>query len=435
MLRTDGSSPAKIFFNITQKQGLPILNPNAKPFEPDTLYDQRIQMCDQHSVIIKDLAPGQEVLTQYYLLGLWSDSAVVLSKREDGRSYWVKDNRSRQDIHSMQKTAQAISPSTDSGQETSNNLVDVSISRFTMAMQQSNKTLKTKLHSLPASVVRSASHQPLQIQQERIPNNTSICVVCFILRTNSNRRTGSIQRTLTISTIPKDLSHFYNITSSLPRLCFTHSPMVLLLDLLFPRDLFGVKTQSTAPGSAQSAQGKNIQEVSYQEGHQPHWKFRVSLYRNPPRDSGFNANSDHPLRISPLLSEVPQVPVPRAITALESKRKISAGISESERQPPRDESNGRPRRLSPTAPRPGIRTDCNLNTTWWSLSECNLISEQSSPQPLTEYQKIDIGVWIQEAVKHSEEFSGIISFSNCKTWKFWNCKKGSIFIPKLRELE
>ena len=53
MVRTDGSLPAQMFFNITQKQGLPILNPNAKPFQPDThikkrdkLHDQRIKFCD-----------------------------------------------------------------------------------------------------------------------------------------------------------------------------------------------------------------------------------------------------------------------------------------------------------------------------------------------------------------------------------------------------
>ena len=102
MVRTDGSSPAQMFFNRTQKHGLPLLNPNAKPFEPDNLikkrdklHEQRIKLRDQHSVIIEDLAPGQEVLTQDYLSGLWNDSAVVLSKREDGRSYLVGDNQGR----------------------------------------------------------------------------------------------------------------------------------------------------------------------------------------------------------------------------------------------------------------------------------------------------------------------------------------------------
>ena len=109
MVRTDGSSPAQMFFNRTQKQSLPILNPNAKPFDPaalikrrDKLHDQRIKLRDQHSMIIEDLAPGQEVLTQDYLSGLWKESAVVLSKRDDGRSYWVRDNQGRSRIAASQ---------------------------------------------------------------------------------------------------------------------------------------------------------------------------------------------------------------------------------------------------------------------------------------------------------------------------------------------
>ena len=77
MVRADGSSPAQLFFNRSQKQNLPTLYPIAKPFEPDTLikkrdklHEQKIKMCDQHSIIIEDLAPGQEVLTQDYVTGL-----------------------------------------------------------------------------------------------------------------------------------------------------------------------------------------------------------------------------------------------------------------------------------------------------------------------------------------------------------------------------
>lgn len=41
--------------------------------------------------------------------------------------------------------------------------------------------------------------------------------------------------------------------------------MVSLLDLFFYRDLL-LSQQAPPPGSSQSAQGKNIKEVSYQEG-------------------------------------------------------------------------------------------------------------------------------------------------------------------------
>ena len=110
MVRTDGSSPAQMFFNRTQKQGLPLQNPNAKPFEPkalikkrDKLHEQRIMLRDQHSVVIEYLAPGQEVLTHDYLSGLWKESAVVLSKRDDGRSYWVRDNQGQSFIRGRRR--------------------------------------------------------------------------------------------------------------------------------------------------------------------------------------------------------------------------------------------------------------------------------------------------------------------------------------------
>ena len=116
----------------------------------------------------------------------------------------------------------------------------------------------------------------------------------IISRRSSNRRTDSTQRTSTISTIPKDLNHFYKTTSSLQRLCSPRSPMVSLLDLLFPRDLFGAKTQLTAPGSAQSVQGKNNQEASYQEGSKDHISHRES--------SGFHFIEIHQGTVGEMLS-------------------------------------------------------------------------------------------------------------------------------------
>ena len=70
--------------------------------------------------------------------------------------------------------------------------------------------------------------------------------------------------------------------------------MVSLLDLLFPRDLFGAKTQSAAPGSAQSAQGKNIQEVSYQEGSKDHI--------SPTESSGFHFIEIHQGTVGALIT-------------------------------------------------------------------------------------------------------------------------------------
>ena len=87
----------------------------------------------------------------------------------------------------------------------------------------------------------------------------------------SNLNPASTLLTSITSTILRGSSHVFNTTSS-HRILFSHPPdqMVSLLDLLFPRDLFGAQTKSTAPGSQQSAHGKNIQEVSYQEGSKDH---------------------------------------------------------------------------------------------------------------------------------------------------------------------
>ena len=85
MVRTDGSSPAQLFFGRNQKQNLPTFNPTAKSFCLDSmikkrgkLHQQRIHSRDQHSVTINDLVPCQKVLIQDYITGLWSESAIVL---------------------------------------------------------------------------------------------------------------------------------------------------------------------------------------------------------------------------------------------------------------------------------------------------------------------------------------------------------------------
>ena len=72
-----------------QKQKLPMLNPSAASFNPDALiqirdnlHSKRRNLRDQHSVIIADLLPVEEVLVQDYLTEQWTDSATVLSMRE-----------------------------------------------------------------------------------------------------------------------------------------------------------------------------------------------------------------------------------------------------------------------------------------------------------------------------------------------------------------
>ena len=283
MVRTDGSSPAQMFFNRTQKEGLPLLNPNAKPFEPDTLikkrdklHDQIIKMRDQHSVIIEDLAPGQEVLTQNYLSGLWNDSAVVLSKREDGRSYWVKDNQGQTFIRGRRRL-KAVSQSTDSNQETSNNLVDISISRVTMAMQLNIKTLKAKFHHLPASVVCSASHQPLQIQQEHIRNNTSLCV--FYISDKFQPKAKLHSTDFYNFDHPKGLEPFlqHYIVSS-ETLLHSQSNSITTGPVVPERLVWSQNSvNGTGVSSISSGQKHSGQEVSYQEGSKDYISHTKSL--------------------------------------------------------------------------------------------------------------------------------------------------------------
>ena len=194
--------------------------------------------------------------------------------------------------------------------------------------------------------------------------------------------------------------------------------MVSLLDMLFPRDLFGAKTHSTAPGSAVSSNSSGQKHprselsIGIEGSHQPYREFGISLHRNPPRNSGRDVDTYHPFRTSPLLPEVPSLPVPKATTDPESQGTGSQGISEPGRQQAQEERNVRPRRHVPTAPGSGIWSDCHSRTTWWSLSECDLISERSAPEPPAEYQKIDVGKLIEEAVQHSEELPDVVSWQS-----------------------
>ena len=91
--------------------------------------------------------------------------------------------------------------------------------------------------------------------------------VCFISWITSNLSLASTQRTTTTSIILRDYNLIYSTTLSHQTLFFyLLAQMVSLLDLFFPRDLFGAQTKSSVPESTQSVQGKNVQEMSCQEG-------------------------------------------------------------------------------------------------------------------------------------------------------------------------
>ena len=129
--------------------------------------------------------------------------------------------------------------------------------------------------------------------------------------------------------------------------------------------------------------------------YNPHREFRISLHRNPSRDSRGNANLDHIFWTSPVLSDVSSVSIPQTAATPEPQGTIPERISESGLE----HVNARHGRNPPTASGSGIWSDFNSRTTWWSLSECDLISERSAPEPPTQYRNIDIAQWISEAIQ------------------------------------
>ena len=92
------------------------------------------------------------------------------------RSILLGQRKTRQTFILGRRRLKAISPSVDSLQETSSDFASVSISRFTVSMQNSNRIFQAKLHVLTSSVVSKASSHPIPIQEEKLRQNTSICV-------------------------------------------------------------------------------------------------------------------------------------------------------------------------------------------------------------------------------------------------------------------
>ena len=116
-----------------------------------------------------------------------------------------------------------------------------------------------------------------------------------------------------------------------------------------------------------------------------------------------------------MLSEVSLISIPQVSATQKPQRALLQGLSEPGRELQRNEQHGRPIRNLPKAPGSGVWSDCNSQTTWWSLSECNLISERSAPEPPTQYRKIDVARWVSEAVQHSQELPDTISWKSDKS--------------------
>ena len=180
MVRADGSSPSQMFFGRIQKQKLPLLNPNATSFDPDSLikkrddlHSKRCNLRDQHSVVIDDLVPGEKVLIQDYLSGLWSESATVLSMREDKRSYWVQDQHGRKFIRGRRRLKQISQPSSD--KDATCHFIQINQVKI-MDHSSSARSLKVKLHKLPPSVASEASERSLGINQHTLQHQEYMCI-------------------------------------------------------------------------------------------------------------------------------------------------------------------------------------------------------------------------------------------------------------------
>ena len=145
--------------------------------------------------------------------------------------------------------------------------------------------------------------------------------------------------------------------------------------------------------------------------HNTHGEFWVSLHRNPSRDNRGDVDLDHRFWSTPLLSEVSEVPIPQAATAPKPTRAFPQGIS----KPGRERGDTGHGRNLPTAPGSGVWSPPHSRTTWWSLSECDLISERSAPEPPTQYRNIDVSQWVSEAIQYSPELPDANSWKSDKS--------------------
>ena len=178
-----------------------------------------------------------------------------------------------------------------------------------------------------------------------------------------------------------------------------------------PKRSLWCPNQVHCPGSStvSSRQEHTRSELSggIQGSDHSHRKLRISLHRNPSGDSRGDVDLTNRFWTSHVLHEVPEVSIPPPTATLATERTLSQGLSKPGREYGNAVHGGR---NLPTAPRSGIWPPLLSRTTLWLLSDCDLISERSSPQPPTEYCKIDIGKWVSEAVQHPPELLNAVSW-------------------------
>ena len=259
-----------------------------------------------------------------------------------------------------------------------------------MAWQLNKQTLHAKLHRLPQSVVRSASSQPPVINNHRLRDHASLRI--FYLPGNcqpdSVVQSSGFYNHSHPKGIQPHLQHYLVSSDSLLSSTSSNgvSPGRPLLRAESPS--YRTSTNSNRQKRERSQLPRRIEGPD-----NAHTEFRISLHRNPSRNSGSNDDPSDHFWISPVLSEVHERSATPSSTASTPQREAAPGLPEPRRGHGNAESWGR---NLPTAPGSGIWSPPLSRTTWWSLSDCSLISDGSAPQPPTEYRKVDVGRWISE---------------------------------------
>ena len=111
--RTNGYSPAQLFFGRQQYTAVPALPIHHKFYDVqkagelrDGVHLTEKKYHDQHKSFLPQLSPGDQVLLQHPKTGLWDNQAEIISVRPDGLSYIVRSEgreflRARRMIRSL----------------------------------------------------------------------------------------------------------------------------------------------------------------------------------------------------------------------------------------------------------------------------------------------------------------------------------------------
>ena len=118
--RTNGYSPAQLFFGRQQYTAVPSLPIHHKFYDVqkaselrDSVHLTEKKYHDHHKSFLPQLSPGDQVLLQHPKTGLWDNQAEIISLRPDGLSYIVRsDGREFLQARRMIRSLPSYPPST-----------------------------------------------------------------------------------------------------------------------------------------------------------------------------------------------------------------------------------------------------------------------------------------------------------------------------------